>query len=105
MDQSRGSGKLRENILKTFHVGGKGRNIVCCQTKVSLVWQQTIFQPLVGGNFHDITPISLKKSYGFYFYVGEIFAKKAISQKRENYPYPKMSTFTVFAKLWEDILT
>ena len=34
-----------------------------------------------GGDFHGITPISLIKSYGFYFRVGEIFGKKVISQK------------------------
>ena len=26
-----------------------------------------------GGNFHDISPVSLVKSYGFYFPMGEIF--------------------------------
>ena len=29
-----------------------------------------------GGNFHDATPISLIKSYGFYFRAWEIFVKK-----------------------------
>ena len=42
-----------------------------------------------GGNFHDISPISLIKSYGFYFPVGEIFAKKAISRKTRNCPTQK----------------
>ena len=49
-----------------------------------------------GGNFHDITHISLIKSYGFYFHMGEIFAKNAISLKRENYLHAKISTFTVY---------
>ena len=33
------------------------------------------------GNFHDISPIPLRKPYRFYFPEGEIFAKEAISQK------------------------
>ena len=45
-------GKFPENVGKTFQVG-----VI----------------------FHDISPISLIKSYGFYFPVGEIFAKKTIS--------------------------
>ena len=39
-----------------------------------------------GGNFHDISPISLIKSYGFYFRAGEIFAKKVISRKTRILP-------------------
>ena len=39
-----------------------------------------------GGNFHDISPISFIKSYGFYFPVGEIFAKKVISRKTRKLP-------------------
>ena len=39
-----------------------------------------------GGNFHDSTHISLIKSYGFYFRVGDIFANKAISQKSRKLP-------------------
>ena len=34
-----------------------------------------------GGNFHDTTPISFIKVYGFYFRVGVIFAKKAKARK------------------------
>ena len=34
-----------------------------------------------GGNFHDTTPISFLKVYGFYFCVGVIFAKKAKARK------------------------
>ena len=45
----------------------------------------------MGGNFHDTSHISLIKSYGVYFRVGEIFAEKAILRKtpklapRENF--------------------
>ena len=39
-----------------------------------------------GGNFHDSIHISLIKSYGFYFRVGEIFANKAISRKTRKLP-------------------
>ena len=42
-----------------------------------------------GGNFHDISPISLLKSYGFYFPVGEVFAKKTISRKTWKLPPPE----------------
>ena len=41
-----------------------------------------------GGYFHDAAPFSLIKSYGFYFRVGEILAKKAC---RENYPAENFS--------------
>ena len=34
-----------------------------------------------GGNFQDTTPISFIKAYGFYFYMGVIFAKKTKAQK------------------------
>ena len=52
-----------------------------------------------GGNFHNATPISFIKAYGFYFRVGVIFAKKTKAQKRENYPHAKISTFTVLSSL------
>ena len=39
-----------------------------------------------GGNFHDISPVSLIKSYRFYFPVGEIFAKMVISRKTRKLP-------------------
>ena len=35
----------------------------------------------MGENFQDISPISLIKSFGFYFPMGEILAKKVMSQK------------------------
>ena len=41
-----------------------------------------------GGNFHDPTPISFIKAYGFYFRVVVIFAKKTKTRKfppRENF--------------------
>ena len=34
-----------------------------------------------GGNFHDATPVSFIKAYGFYFHVGLIFAKNTKAQK------------------------
>ena len=52
-------GKFCEHVGKTFHVGG---------------------------NFHDISHISLIKSYGFYFPTGEIFTKKAKSRKTRKLP-------------------
>ena len=48
-----------------------------------------------GGNFRDTSHISLSKPYGFYFCMGEIFAKKTISEKWENYPHATISMFTV----------
>ena len=34
-----------------------------------------------GGYFHDTTPISFIKAYGFYFRVGVILAKKTKTRK------------------------
>ena len=34
-----------------------------------------------GVNFHNTTPISFIKAYGFYFHVGVIFAKKTKARK------------------------
>ena len=48
-----------------------------------------------GDNFHDISPISLIKSYGFYFPAGEIFSKMVISRKKRKLPQPNIFTFTV----------
>ena len=39
-----------------------------------------------GGNFHDTTPISFIKAYGFYFRVGVIFSKKTKAQKTRKLP-------------------
>ena len=39
-----------------------------------------------GGNFHDSTPISFIKAYGFYFRVGVIFAKKPKARKTRKLP-------------------
>ena len=39
-----------------------------------------------GGNFHDSTPISFIKAYGFYFRVGVIFAKKTKARKTRKLP-------------------
>ena len=39
-----------------------------------------------GGNFHDTTPISFIKVYGFYFRVGVIFAKKTKARKTRKLP-------------------
>ena len=38
------------------------------------------------GNFHDTTPISFIKVYGFYFRVGVIFAKKTEARKKRKLP-------------------
>ena len=43
-------------------------------------------KPSRGRNFRDTLHISLIKSYGFYFRVGEIFVKKAISRKTQKLP-------------------
>ena len=39
-----------------------------------------------GGNFHDSTPFSFIKAYGFYFRVGVIFAKKTKARKTRKLP-------------------
>ena len=39
-----------------------------------------------GGNFHDTSPISFIKAYGFYFRVGVIFAKKTRARKTRKLP-------------------
>ena len=52
-------GKFRKNVGKTFHVGG---------------------------NFHDTTPISFIKAYGFYFGEGVIFANKTKARKTRKLP-------------------
>ena len=39
-----------------------------------------------GGNFHETTPFSFISSYGFYFRVGVIFAKKTKSRKTRKLP-------------------
>ena len=54
-------------------------------------WQD----PSRGGNFHDISHISLIKSCGFYFPAGKFSRRRAYREKRENYPRAKISTFTV----------
>ena len=38
------------------------------------------------GNFHDTTPISFVKAYGFYFLLGIIFAKKTKAWKNAKLP-------------------
>ena len=49
-------------------------------------WQDISY----GGNFHDTTPISFIKVYGFYF--------REKRQKRVNYRHAKISTLTVVAR-------
>ena len=39
-----------------------------------------------GGNFHDTTPFSFIKSYGYYFRVGVIFTKKTKARKSRKLP-------------------
>ena len=65
-----------------------------------------------GDNFHDTSRISFIESYGFYFRVGEIFAKKATSRKTQKLPphekFPHLQYFLNmlnmqgknFCKLW-----
>ena len=67
-----------------------------------LISQKSWKDLLRGGNFHDTTPISLIKSYGFYFHAGEIFTRMH-PQKRENYFHAKSTTFTV-RQLWLRII-
>ena len=38
------------------------------------------------GNFHNSTPISFIKAYGFYFRLGVIFAKKTKARKKQKLP-------------------
>ena len=52
-----------------------------------------------GSSFHNNTPISFIKSYGFYFCVGEIFAKKAKLQKHKNCPHAKILRFIVYQSM------
>ena len=65
-----------------------------CWGKISRKCWQDISR---GGNFHDTTPISFIKAYGFYFCVGVIFAKKTKMQKlppRKNLQYNVILLFT-----------
>ena len=39
---------------------------------------------------YDTAPISFIKSYGFYFRVGEIFARKTLSQKTQKLTFPRL---------------
>ena len=54
-----------------------------------------------GGNFHDTTPISFIKAYGFYFRVGVIFAKKTKARKTRKFPprekFPRLQYTDAFA--------
>ena len=59
-------GKFRENVGKTFHVGG---------------------------NFHYTTPIFFIKAHGFYFRVGVIFANMTNARKTRKLPHAKISRF------------
>ena len=67
---------------------------------------------LRGGNFHDTTPISFIKPYGFYFREGEIFAYFALlsfSRKlppRENFHvYSITAIYCIFSlQLFTDIV-
>ena len=64
---------------------------VLCHTVNVVIFAGGKFREIVGKTFHlgvihDTTPISLIKSYGFYFCVGEVFAKNAISRKTRKLP-------------------
>ena len=54
----------------------------------------------LGGNFRDSSQISLIKSYGFYFRVGEIFAKKTISRKTRKLP-PRENFHVYSILIWK----
>ena len=57
--------------------------------------------PSPGDNDHDTSPISLIKSYGFYFRLWEVFRNKNISQKKttKKLPQEKLSNFPMFTVL------
>ena len=53
-----------------------------------------------GGNCYDSTHISLIKSYGLYFRVGEMFVNKAISRKmRKLFPRENFHVYSI----WRDV--
>ena len=54
-----------------------------------------------GGNFHDTTPISFIKAYGFYFRMGEIFAKN--TKVRKMWKLPPRENFHVYSTHYCDI--
>ena len=70
-----------------FAGGGGGISRICLKD-ISL-----------GGNFHDCTPISFLKAYGFYFRVGVIFAKKTKSRKTRKLP-PRVN-FHVYSNIMQ----
>ena len=58
-----------------------------------------------GGNFHDTTPISFIKAYGFYFRMGVIFAKTKAPKTwklppRENFHVYSITNY-IYAKFYE----
>ena len=55
-----------------------------------------------GGNFHDSTPISFKKAYGFYFPVGGYFREEDKSAKNAKI-HPKKN-FHVYSNLLDIII-
>ena len=52
-----------------------------------------------GDNFHDNSPISFIKAYGFYFRVGVIFAKKTKEQKTSK--LPPRENFHVYINMYK----
>ena len=69
--------KLQKDILHTV----KGFNFAAFKFSRKR-WQDI----LRGGNFHDTTPISFIKPYGFYFREGVIFAKKTKAWNTRKLP-------------------
>ena len=61
--------------------------------KISRKYWQDISR---GGYFHDTTPNSFIKVYGFYFCVGVIFAKKTKARKTRK--LPPRENFHVYSK-------
>ena len=60
-------------------------------------FRENVGKTFSGGNFHNNTPISFIKAYGFYivFLPGDNFREDKKREKHENYPHAKISTFTV----------
>ena len=83
----------REGILKKC-IGILKHGYLCLR-KISRKCCQDLSR---WGNFHDTSHISLIKSYGVYFCVGENLRRRQYHEKRENYPHAKISTFTVLVK-------
>ena len=98
-------------VLKSYaKIGNYCKRGYFCWGKISRNCCQDISR---GGNFHDTTPMSFIKAYGFYIRVGVIFAKKTKARKtrklppRENfhvYSIPKETSAYLYT-IWKLELT